>query len=35
MGDVVGFGPVVAVVDIEPQSRPPLLGPSRQPPVTA
>ena len=35
MGDVVGFGPVVAVVDIEPQSRPPLLGPSRQQPVPA
>jgi hypothetical protein len=30
---VVGFGPVVAVVDIEPQICPPLLTPSRQPPV--
>jgi pSer/pThr/pTyr-binding forkhead associated (FHA) protein len=33
IGDVVGFGPVVAVVDIEPQICPPLLTPSRQPPV--
>src|SRR6478672_7192847 len=35
IGDMVGFGPVIAVVDIEPQSRPPLLGPSRQQPVPA
>ena len=35
IGDVVGFGPVVAVVDIEPQSCPPLLALTRQPPVPA
>lgn len=35
VGDVVGFGPVIAVVDIEPQTRPPLLAPSRRPPVPA
>jgi pSer/pThr/pTyr-binding forkhead associated (FHA) protein len=35
IGDVVGFGPVVAVVDTEPQTRPPLLSPSRQPSVPA
>ena len=35
MGDVVAFGPVVAVVDIEPQIRPPHLAPSSQTPVTA
>ena len=34
IGDLVGFGPVVAVVDIEPQPRPPLLR-CRQSPVPA
>ena len=35
IGDVVAFGPVVAVVDAEPQIRPLLLTPSRRPPVPA
>ena len=35
IGDVVAFGPVVAVVDAEPQFCPPLLTPSRRPPVPA
>ena len=35
IGDVVTFGPVDAVVDAEPQFCPPLLTPSRRPPVPA
>jgi pSer/pThr/pTyr-binding forkhead associated (FHA) protein len=35
IGDVVGFGPVVAVVDIEPETSRRLLATSRQPPVPA